>query len=59
MMQVELNQAQLERVHKEIYGFAKDDSPICIQLEKLDKYIQENGGKCFKVDTFDTFGYGA
>jgi hypothetical protein len=58
MMQVKLNQAQLERVHEEIYGLAKNESPICIQLEKLDRYIQEHNGKGFKPDTFDTFDYG-
>jgi hypothetical protein len=55
MMQLRPNHEQLERIHGEIYGFRKDDSPICIQLEKLDRYIQQHGGKGFKADTFDTF----
>lgn len=58
MMEVKLNREQLEKVHGEIYGFVKDDSPICIQLEKLDRYIRQHGGKGFKADTFDTFEYG-
>jgi hypothetical protein len=57
MMQVKLNREQLDKVHAEIYGFRRDDSPICIQLEKLDRYIQEHSGKGFKPDTFDTFEY--
>jgi hypothetical protein len=57
MMQVNLKHEQLEKIHGEIYGLRKDDSPICIQLEKLDRYIQERGGKGFKPDTFDTFEY--
>lgn len=51
------NQEQVDRIHGKIYGFAKDDSPICIQLEKLDRYIQQHGGKTFKPETFDTFEY--
>lgn len=57
MMQVELKHDQLERIHGEIYGLRRDDSPICIQLEKLDRYIQEHGGRSVKPDTFDTFEY--
>jgi hypothetical protein len=57
MMHLKLNEGQIERIHGEIYGLRKDESPICIQLEKLDKYIQEHGGKGFKPDTFDTFEY--
>ncbi|MFN3654281.1 MAG: hypothetical protein ACK4TO_03025 [Candidatus Nitrosotenuis sp.] len=57
MMQVNLKQEQIEKVHDEIYGFVKDDSPICIQLEKLDRYIQQHNGKIVKPDTFDTFEF--
>lgn len=57
MMQVRLNAKQLRRVHDEIYGSSKSDSPICIQLEKLDRYLQKHAGKWFKPDTFDTFGF--
>jgi len=54
MMHVRLNYEQLKKVHGEIYGLQKSNSPICIQLEKLDRYIQERR-KGFKPDTFDTF----
>jgi hypothetical protein len=47
----------MDRVHEEIYGLQKGNSPICIQLEKLDRYLREHGGKAFKPDTFDTFEY--
>jgi len=57
MMKVRLNQEQLERVHAEIYG-VENDSPISIQLQKLDKYIEERQGKVSKPDTFDQFEYG-
>lgn len=57
MMQVRLNPEQLKRIHREIYGLRKSDTPICIQLEKLDRYIQQHSGKGFKPDTFDTFDY--
>ncbi|MEM3008041.1 MAG: hypothetical protein QXW37_01105 [Candidatus Nitrosotenuis sp.] len=57
MMQVNLNPEQIKKVHGEIYGFIKDDSPICIQLEKLDRYIQQHNGKVVKPDTFDTFEF--
>lgn len=53
MMQVRLNQEQLRLVHSEIYGLRKSDSPICVQLAKLDRHIQERGRS--KPDTFDTF----
>jgi hypothetical protein len=55
MMQVNLRQEQLEKIHGEIYGLRSDESPICIQLEKLDRYLQEHSGKGLKSDTFDTF----
>ncbi len=55
MMQVKFNPEQMDRVHEEIYGLQKSNSPICIQLEKLDKYVREHGGRAFKQDTFDTF----
>lgn len=58
MMKIRLNQEQLERVHAEIYGMRASDSPISIQLQKLDKYIQERQGKISKPDTFDQFEYG-
>lgn len=57
MMQAELECEQLDTFHGEIYGFTHDNSPICIQLEKLDRYIKEHGGKSFKPDMFDTFEY--
>ncbi|CAE6501349.1 MAG: hypothetical protein QXY22_03845 [Candidatus Nitrosotenuis sp.] len=57
MMQIRLNREQLKKVHGEIYGLRKSDAPICIQLEKLDRYIQQHSGKGFKPDTFDTFDY--
>lgn len=53
MMQIRLNQEQLRLVHSEIYGLRKSDSPICVQLAKLDRHIQECGRS--KPDTFDTF----
>ena len=55
MMPANLNEESLEYMHAQIYGQAKTDSAICIQLEKLDKYIQSNKG--LKPDTFDTFQY--
>lgn len=54
MMPARLNYQDLRRVHSEIYGMRKSDSPICIQLEKLDRYVQERR-RGFKPDTFDTF----
>lgn len=57
MMKVRLNQEQLERVHAEIYGIGTNDSPISIQLQKLDRYIQEHQGRVSKQDTFDQFEY--
>lgn len=56
MMHME-DQEQVDRIHGKIYGFTKDDSPICIQLEKLDRYIQQHGGKAFKPEIFDTIEY--
>jgi len=58
MMKVRLNREQLERVHAEIYGVRESDSPISIQLQKLDRYIEEHQGKVSKPDTFDQFEYG-
>lgn len=58
MMKVRLNRAQLERVHAEIYGEMSSDSPISIQLQKLDRYIQEKQGRVSKHDMFDQFEYG-
>jgi hypothetical protein len=57
MMQLDLKEEHLEKIHEEIYGLQKTDSPICIQLEKLDRYIQEHNGKGFKSDTFDSFEF--
>jgi hypothetical protein len=57
MMKIRLNREQLERVHAEIYG-EESNSPISIQLQKLDKYIEERQGKVSKPDTFDQFEYG-
>ncbi|MDC8437510.1 MAG: hypothetical protein LV468_00740 [Candidatus Nitrosotenuis sp.] len=57
MMQVKFDSDHMDRVHEEIYGLQKGNSPICIQLEKLDRYLREHGGKAFKPDTFDTFEY--
>lgn len=56
MMPANLNEESLQQVQEQIYGHAKTDSPICVQLEKLDRYIQANR-KGFKPDTFDTFQY--
>lgn len=58
MMKVRLNREQLERVHAEIYGALPSDSPISIQLQKLDRYIQEKHGRVSKPDMFDQFEYG-
>lgn len=57
MMPANLNEESLHHVHEEIYGYANTDSAICIQLQKLDKYIQSHNGRGFKSDTFDTFEY--
>lgn len=57
MMPANLNEESLHQVHEQIYGYAKSDSAICIQLEKLDKYIQSHSGRGFKTETFDTFEY--
>ncbi|HEY8109556.1 MAG TPA: hypothetical protein VIG05_01660 [Candidatus Nitrosotenuis sp.] len=48
----------MERVHAEIYGVRESDSPISIQLQKLDRYIEERQGRVSKPDTFDQFEYG-
>jgi hypothetical protein len=56
MMPANLNEESLQQVQEQIYGHAKTDSPICVQLEKLDRYIQTNR-RGFKPDTFDTFQY--
>lgn len=56
-MKVRLNRDQLQTVHAEIYGENMSDSAISIQLQKLDKYIQEHQGKVSKPDTFDKFEY--
>ena len=55
MMPANLNEESLRAVHEQIYGHAKTDAAICIQLEKLDRYLSQNKG--FKPDTFDTFEY--
>ena len=52
MMPANLNEESLHQIQDQIYGFAKTDSAICIQLEKLDRYIQSHRGG-FKSDTFD------
>ncbi len=56
MMPANLNEESLHQIHEQIYGHVKTDSPICVQLEKLDRYIQANR-KGFKPDTFDTLQY--
>lgn len=55
MMPANLNEESLEQVHSQIYGHAKTDAAICIQLEKLDRYLTQHKG--LKSDTFDTFEY--
>jgi hypothetical protein len=55
MMPANLSEESLNAVHAQIYGQAKTDTAICIQLEKLDRYLSQNKG--FKPDTFDTFDY--
>lgn len=55
MMSARLNSNHIRRVHREIYGSKKNNTPICIQLEKLDRYIQQHAGRAFKPDMFDTF----
>ncbi|WP_162858631.1 hypothetical protein [Candidatus Nitrosotenuis aquarius] len=55
MMPANLNEESLRAVREQIYGHAKTDAAICIQLEKLDRYLSEHRG--FKPDTFDTFDY--
>ena len=57
MMSPELEDEQMDKIHGEIYGLWIDDSPICIQLGKLDRYILEREGRSFKPDVFDTFEY--
>ena len=57
-MKVRLNQEQLHMVHAEIYGENMSDSAISIQLQKLDRHIQEHRGRATKSDTFDQFEYG-
>jgi len=55
MMPANLNEESLNAVHEQIYGRARTDAAICIQLEKLDRYLAQHKG--FKPDTFDTFDY--
>lgn len=55
MMPANLSKESLDLVHAQIYEHAKTDDAICIQLEKLDRYLSQNKG--FKPDTFDTFDY--
>ena len=55
MMPANLSEESLSAVHEQIYGHAKTDAAICIQLEKLDRYLSQNKG--FKPETFDTFDY--
>lgn len=57
-MKVRTNREQLHMAHAEIYGENMSDSAISIQLQKLDKYIQEHQGRATKSDTFDQFEYG-
>ena len=57
MMPANLNEASLHQVQEQIYGYAKADSAICIQLEKLDRYLQSHNGRGFKSDTFDAIEY--
>jgi hypothetical protein len=55
MMPANLSEESLNVVHAQIYGHTKTDTAICIQLEKLDRYLSQNKG--FKPDTFDTFDH--
>lgn len=55
MMPANLNEESLNLIHEQIYGHAKTDAAICVQLEKLDRYLSEHKG--LKPDTFDTFEY--
>ena len=42
MESMKINEKQLEKIHREIYGRSSGHSQISIQLQKLDKCITGN-----------------
>jgi len=42
METLKINQSQLEKIHSEFYDSTCYDSPISIQLRKLDKCLAQN-----------------
>ena len=42
MQSVKINEKQLAKIHREIYGHSSGNSQISIQLQKLDRCITSN-----------------
>jgi len=56
MENLKIDPQQLETIHNEIYGKPQGDSPISIQLRKLDQGIYEST-KIKNYEVFDNFNY--
>lgn len=53
-MQSQPKQEQLDKIHQEIYGASSGDSPISIQLRKLERCLQANN-RVNNHEIFDHF----
>ena len=54
IMKTQPRQDQLEKIHQEIYGASSSDSPISIQLRKLERCLQANN-RVNNHEVFDHF----
>ena len=54
IMQSSPKQEQLDKIHQEIYGASSSDSPISIQLRKLERCLQANN-RVNNHEIFDHF----
>jgi len=54
MQQFQAKEDQLDKIHKEIYGTSSSNSPISIQLRKLERCLQTNN-RVNNHEIFDNF----
>jgi hypothetical protein len=54
MQQSQIKQEQLDKIHQEIYGASSSNSPISIQLRKLERCLQANN-RVNNHEVFDHF----
>ena len=54
-MDFAIDENQLAKVKEEIHGLRKSDSELSIQLQKLDKFLENVRSKTSNFEVFDRF----